>query len=281
VPEARGASARLGAAVVWAAALAVTLAAGWLLADVVLEGARGLSWSFLATDPSDAGRAGGIRSVLVATLWVLAIALAVALPLGVGTAVFLADRPTGGSVRLVRRSLDVLSGVPSIVFGLFGNAVFCRLLGLGFSVLAGGLTLAVIVLPTLIRLTEESLRAVPAELRQGAAALALSRTTTLLAVELPSAAFGIAAGLALGVGRALAETAALLFTSGYEGRLPTSPLDSGRVMSIHIFDLGMNVSGGDSNAYATALVLTALILAINALARGVAATWRRRLAGGV
>src|SRR5205823_6172239 len=167
---------------------------------------------------------------LVSTALILAVCLASSLPVGLGTAVLLAEfTPAGGAFgRLVRRSLDVLAGVPSIVFGLFGNAFFCQVLGLGFSILSGGLTLACMVLPILIRATEEGFRAVPREYRLGAAALGLSRTTTLLHLLLPAAVPGLLVGLVLGLGRAIAETAALIFTSGYVDRMPGSLLDSGR-----------------------------------------------------
>src|SRR5262249_28440377 len=141
--------------------------------------------------------------------------------------------------RLVRRSLDVLSGVPSIVFGLFGNALFCKILGLGFSILSGGLTLACMVLPILIRCTEEGFRSVPPEYRLGAAGPRPARTATLWRLLLPAALPGLIVGLVLGLARAIAETAALIFTSGYVDRMPSSLLDSGRSLSIHIYDLSM------------------------------------------
>ena len=146
--------------------------------------------------------------------------------------------------------------MPSIVFGLFGNAFFCVALGLGFSILSGGLTLACMILPLMIRATEEGLRAVPQELRLGAAALGLGPAAVFWRLLLPVALPGLAVGLVLGMGRALAETAALLFTSGYVDRMPTSLLDSGRALSIHVYDLAMNVAGGEPRAYATALILS-------------------------
>lgn len=170
----------------------------------------------------------------------------------------------------------MLAGVPSIVFGLFGNAFFCRVLGLGFSILSGGLTLACMVLPLLIRATEEGFRSVPREYRTGAAALGLSRTRTLFSLLLPAAAPGLLVGLVLGIGRAVAETAALIFTSGYVDRWPESLLDSGRSLSIHIFDLSMNVPGGDANAYASALVLMGILLALNGASSALSERWLRR-----
>lgn len=249
---------------VWGSAVAVTATFAWLLIDVVWQGVGSLSWSFLVAEPSDAGRAGGIGPILVSTLLILTVCMAISVPIGLAVAALLADLDgTTRFARLVRRSLDILASVPSIVFGLFGNAFFCLALGLGYSILSGGLTLACMVLPIFIRITEEGLRAVPAELRRGAAALGMSRATTLWRVVLPVALPAIVAGIALGVGRAIAETAALIFTSGYVDRMPGSLLDSGRAMAIHIYDLSMNVPGGNANAYATALILISVLLVIN------------------
>ena len=263
---------------VWSAAALITGVFVWLLSDIVWHGVGRVNWAFLTSPARDAVRAGGIGPILVSTALILAVCLAVSVPVGLGTAAMLSEfTPARGIFgRLVRRSLDVLSGVPSIVFGLFGNAFFCQTLGLGFSILSGGLTLACMVLPLLIRSIEEGFRAVPDEYRLGAAALGLSRTSTLFHLLLPAAVPGLVVGLVLGVGRALAETAALIFTSGYVDRMPESLLDSGRSLSIHIFDLSMNISGGDANAYASALVLIVLLLAINGSASWLAGRFLRR-----
>ncbi len=256
---------RAAAAVAWAVALGVAGVFGWIIWDLVAGGFGQLSWGFLTGPVSSAGRKGGIGPVLVATGLILSVCIGVSLPLGLGAAIFLSEHGsgTGPFARLVRRSLDVLAGVPSIVFGLFGNVFFCQVLGMGFSILSGGLTLACMVLPIFIRSAEVGLRAVPLEQRHASAALALSRSTTLVKVLLPAALPGLTVGLVLGVGRAAAETAALIFTSGYVARMPESLYDSGRALSIHIYDLSMNVPGGDANAYASALTLVVLLLVIN------------------
>ena len=240
----------------------------WLLADLLWHGLPRLSWAFLTTEPRNSGRQGGILPILVATVMILAVAIAVALPLGVATAVLLVEFTRDGSriARLVSLSLDVLAGIPSIVFGLFGNALFCVWLGLGFSILSGGLTLACMALPILIRTTESGLRSVPSEWRLGSAALGLTKTAALTHILLPAAAPAIVAGLMLGIGRAAAETAALVFTSGYVDRMPESIFDSGRAIAVHIYDLTMNVSGGERSAYASALVLVGLLIVINSAA---------------
>lgn len=265
-----------GSLLAWAAALTVTGVFCWLLGDLLWNGVSGINWAFLTEAPRMAGREGGIAPILVSTGLILAVCMGVSVPLGLGSAVFLSELTTldSRSGRFLRRSLDVLSGVPSIVFGLFGNVFFCVYLGLGFSILSGGLTLACMVLPILIRATEEGLRAVPQSTRLGAAALGMSRTRSLWALLLPAALPSLLVGLALGVGRAIAETAALVFTSGYVDRMPESLMDSGRALSIHIFDLSMNISGGESSAYAAAVVLVAMLLMINLCTSGMAHRWR-------
>jgi phosphate transport system permease protein len=249
-----------------------------LLWDVFAQGAELVSWEFLTSAPQQLGRSGGIGPILVSTAGILLVCLSVSVPLGLGTAMllaeFAAENPRLG--RWVRRSLDVLAGVPSVVFGLFGNALFCQHLGFGVSILSGGLTLACMVLPFLIRATEEGFRAVSDTHRLAAAALGFSKTSVLFSIVLPLAAPGVIVGVVLGLGRALAETAALLFTSGYVPRMPASFLDSGRMLSVHIHDLAMNVPGGNKPAYASALVLVGMLLLINIAANGVMRSVLRR-----
>ena len=263
---------------VWLSAFMIAGFFLWLLADMVCQGLERLSWDFLTTEPERSGRRGGIAPILVSTLAVLAITLAVAVPLGLATAIWLSEytRVNSRSAVAIRFSLDVLAGVPSIVYGLFGSAFFCVWLGLGYSLLAGGLTLACMVLPILIRTSEAGLAAVPDDWRQGAAALGLTRWAALRFLLLPAAAPALTAGLMLGIGRALAETAVLLFTSGYVDRMPASWLDSGRVLAVHIFDLSMNVTGGDQAAYGSALVLLALLLIVNGVAIALSDRWLAR-----
>lgn len=279
---------RLLEGAVWGAPLVVLLPFAWLLGDLAYRGTdafagdvdRPISFAgaietlgqvvaFLTSEPESAGREGGIGPILVSTGLILAVCLAAAFPIGMGSAILLAEfvSSENGFGFIVRRSLDVLAGAPSIVLGLFGNAFFCRALGLKFSILAGGLTLACMVLPFMIRAAEEALRSIPDAQRHAAAAAGFSRCSIVFRVLLPQAGTGIAVGLILSIGRSLAETAALIFTSGYVDRMPRSLLDSGRALSIHVYDLSMNVAGGDKNAYASALVLVTALAAINVIAR--------------
>lgn len=267
----------LSVSLIWAVVALVTGALLWLLTDIFWHGIGQISWDFLTTEPVNAGREGGIAPILVSTGLIVSVCMAVSIPFGVGTAVLLAEFTSNESWlgRSVRLSLDALAGVPSIVFGLFGNAFFCKTLGLGFSILSGGLTLACMVLPILIRSTQEGFRAVPDDYRRSAAALGLSRTATLWELLLPAAMPGLGVGLLLGLGRAIAETAALIFTSGYVDRMPESLWDSGRALSVHIFDLAMNVSGGESHAYGSALVLVAVLVLINGTVSWLAERFRK------
>lgn len=250
----------------------------WVLGDVVIKGLSHVSLTFLVSEPTDAGRSGGVGPVLVSTLLILLVALAVALPLGLGVSVWLSEFANKHSrlKRAIGMTLDVLAGIPSIVYGLFGNAFFSLFLGLGFSIASGGLTLACMILPVFIRTCESGLSAVNNEWRKGALTLGMTRTSAIWHILLPASAPAIVAGLVLSIGRATAETAALIFTSGYVDRMPGSLLDSGRALAVHIYDLSMNVTGGDDAAYASALVLITLIVLLNTLAQSLMDRWFSR-----
>ena len=265
--------------ILWSVAVGVVGLFAWLLGDLVRRGVHQLSFDFLVQPPTDAGRAGGISTILIGTLALLGVALRSALPIGLGTALLLSEvtRTDTAFGRLVRRSLDVLAGVPSIVFGLFGLAFFVQFLGWGWSILSGGMTLACMILSLFVRTIEESLRAVPQSMRQGAAALGLSEATELWHLTLPSATPGITACLVLSIGRALAETAALLFTTGAALRMPESVFDSVRALSHHIYLLAIEVPGGQDRGYAAAVVLVGLLLLINGNAVLLTRRFKKRL----
>ncbi len=265
---------------VYGLALLIPIILGWLVWDIVRLGWSSVSWMFVSTEPINSGRSGGILPILLSTSWILAIALATAVPLGLGTAIWLAEYQNQDSTtrrgRWIRLCLDTLAGVPSIVFGLFGYAFFCVYLGFGYSILAGGLTLACMILPLFIRICEDGLRAVSSDWRRAGAALGMSHARVLWSVLLPAATPALIAGLMLSIGRASAETAALLFTSGYVSRSPEGVLDSGRALSVHIYDLTMNVTGGNSAAYATAFVLMLLIILIHGITLLLSHVWLKK-----
>ncbi len=261
---------------IWSTALLTVSLPLMMLWTIGVEGFPQLSLQFLLTEPTHAGRSGGILPMLISTLWILCICLVTVVPIGLGCALYLSECVTADSTigRIVGLSLDVLSGVPSIVFGLFGYAVFAIQLGLGFSILSGGLSLACMVLPLFIRTTEQALRACPTAYRRAAEALDLSLFAFVARILLPSAASNIAIAFIISTGRALAETAVLIFTAGYVTRIPSHWSDSGRALSVHIYDLSMNVPGGQPNAAATAVVLMLLIIVINLVAHRLSKRWQ-------
>ncbi|WP_265028637.1 phosphate ABC transporter permease PstA [Pseudomonas sp. B21-054] len=263
---------------VWGCAGLIVCVSVAMLADILMSGVSQIDWAFLTQPPSDSGRSGGIGPILVSTLLILFVCLCAVIPIGLGGAILLAEYLPSASPlgRSFRATLEILSSIPSIVFGLFGNILFCDLLGLKFSILSGGLTLACMVLPIFIRSTEQSLQSISNTYRYGGAALGMNKTEVIFQILAPAALPGVTVGLLIGVGRALAETAALIFTSGYVDRMPSSLLDSGRSLSIHIYDLSMNVTGGDANAYATAFILIVLIVLINCFTVAMKDLWMRQ-----
>jgi phosphate transport system permease protein len=246
--------------------LAVVLGVLCLILVFVLgQGITKLNWTFLSAAPRDSGRAGGVLPILAGTLAVTLLGVATAAPLGVGTAIYLCEYTREGALtRVIRFGAECLAGIPSIIFGLFGFVLFVIMLGLGWSILSGALTLALMTLPTVIRTSEEALRAVPAAYRDVSLSLGASRWQTTRKVVLPAALPGIVTGLVLGFGRAIGETAALIFTAGSSlpRQLPTSLLEGTRTLSIHFYQLAREGISAD-HAHATAALLVLIISLIN------------------
>jgi phosphate transport system permease protein len=262
-------------AILSALALVVTGVLVALLGLLVVKGGGTLSLDFLLGMPARAGREGGILPVLAATGYLVGGALAVALPIGVATALFLQEyAPPGRAVAAIRSLTEALAGVPSIIFGLFGFSLFVIRLGWGWSLAAGSATLGLMLLPTVVRTSEEALAAVPRELREGAAALGATRWETIRRVVLPPAAPGILTGAMLALGRAFGETAAVLLTAGSDLGMPTSPLDPGRPMAVHLYILATE-GLSEGRAWATALALVVGVLVVNLAANLLMRGWRR------
>jgi phosphate transport system permease protein len=256
-------------------ALVVTGLLVALLGLLVVRGSPGLSLEFLLGLPARAGREGGIVPVLLSTVWLVGGALLVALPVGIGAALYLQEYAAPGpQLRLLRTLIEALAGVPSIIFGLFGFSLFVIRLGWGWSLAAGSLTLAFMLLPTVIRTAEEALAAVARDLREGALALGALRWQMIRRVVLPVAAPGIATGAVLATGRALGETAAVLLTAGTDLGMPSSPLEPGRSMAVHLYLLAAE-GLSEPRAYTTALLLVGAVLAFNVAANLLAGRWRR------
>ena len=214
---------------------------------------------------------------IVDTLIMTALSLAIAAPLGILSAVYLAEYARRGSklVAAVRLTSETLAGIPSIVYGLFGMLFFVTRLGWSYSLLAGACTLSMMILPLIMRTTEEALISVPDAFREGSFGLGAGRLRTVFAIVLPSAVPGILAGIILAIGRIVGETAALMYTAGTVAKLPDSLFSSVRTLSVHMYALS-NEGLYIDQAYATAAVLLVLVAAINALSAFIA----RRIAKG-
>ena len=230
---------------------------------VLKHGLPALSLGFLTRNPAEMGRSGGIFSTVVGTVALTLIALLIAAPLGVGTAIYLTEYTRENRVtRIIRFGASCLAGIPSIIFGLFGFILFVMALGFGWSLLSGGLTLAFMLLPTIIRTSEEAIKAVPRSFREVSFSLGSTRWQSVTRVVLPAALPGIVTGIILSIGRSIGETAAVIFTAGSAIHLPTSVFSSSRTMSVHFYILareGISMP----NAYGTAAVLVLAILIIN------------------
>ena len=201
---------------------------------------------------------------LISTIVMTLLSLVIAVPLGIFAAIYLVEYAKRGSkaVRMVRMTTETLSGIPSIVYGLFGLLFFVTFLGWGFSILAGAFTLAIMILPLIMRSSEEALKSVPDTYREGSFGLGAGRLRTVFKVILPSAMPGILAGVILAIGRIVGETAALVYTAGTVAQIPTSPMQSARTLSVHMYALsseGLHIDEG----YATAVILLLLVILIN------------------
>lgn len=214
---------------------------------------------------------------IINTLTMIALTLLLAVPLGVGAAIYLVEYAKRGSrlVKLVRLTAETLSGIPSIVYGLFGYLMFVLACSMGNSMLAGALTLAIMVLPTILRTTEEALRAVPDSYREGSFGLGAGRLRTVMRIVLPAAVPGIFSGVVLAVGRIVGETAALIYTAGTVTGVADGLLGSGRTLAIHLYCL-LNEGLYTKEAYATAVILLVFVIGINAVSTAVAKRLAKR-----
>jgi phosphate transport system permease protein len=245
---------------------------GGILLYVFLQGAGAVTWEFLTQPPREAMTQGGIMPAIVGTLYLTLGALLVALPLGVASSIYLSEYATDGKLlKIVRLGIQNLAGVPSVVFGLFGLALFCVFFGFGISLLAGSLTLGLLILPTVIGASEEALRAVPNTFREASLGLGATRWQTIRKVVLPAATPGILTGSILAIGRAAGETAPIMFTAAtfYTLQMPSSPLHEVMALPYHIYVLataGTHISETRPLQYGTVLVLISLVLGLSLLA---------------
>ncbi len=251
----------------WLSGSIIVLILAGIIGYVVYRGISSLSLEFILEAPRRAGRAGGISTTVVSTVYLTVIALLAAVPVGVGSAIYLEEYAHSKSrfASMVNLTAETLAGIPSIVFGLFGYVFFVIFLGMGWSVLSGGLTMAIMILPTIARTSQEAILAVAREYRENSLALGASRWQTVRKVILPSALPGIVTGIILSIGRAVGETAAIILTVGSSLGMPISPMDPGRTMSVHLYIMAME-GVSTERAFGTACLIVVLIVIINYLA---------------
>jgi phosphate transport system permease protein len=249
--------------VIWFVSILVVLLLFFIVGFILFKGIPTLTWDFLTQDPTESGRSGGIFSTIVSTLLVTLVAVLVATPFGVGTAFYLTEFTHENKVtRIIRFSAESLAAIPSIVYGLFGFIFFVIYLKLGWSIISGGLTMGVMILPTIIRTSEEAIRTVPKTYREVSFSLGGNKWQTITRAVLPSAFPGIATGVILGIGRCVAETAAVILTAGSSLHMPESLFDPSRTMAVHFYILAREGISME-RAYGTATLLIIIILFIN------------------
>lgn len=270
--KARSASQVFWFSIMWLAGLITLLVLLLVVGYVIVQGGKAINWEFLTTAPRGGlSGEGGISTTIGTTVYLVLLTLLVATPLGVGAAIYLIEYAGEQSltspvlrilISIANFAVETLAGIPSIIFGLFGYALFVSTLRFGWSLLSASLAAACLVLPTIIRTTEEALLAIPDDYRRGSLALGATKWQTLHKVVLPAALPGIITGIILSVGRIISETAVFFVTLGGSHRLPTSIMDGGRTLALHLYYLAMDTNAFNK-AMGTGAVLVILIILIN------------------
>lgn len=249
---------------VWLSAIITVAVMAFLVGFILIKGVGNLTPDLFALEYNSDNAS--LMPALINTLIITLLSLVIAVPFGIFAAVFLVEYAKRGNkfMDVIRLTTETLSGIPSIVYGLFGMLFFVNTLGWGFSLLAGAFTLAIMILPLIMRQTEESLKSVPDSFREGSFGLGAGKLRTVFCIVLPSAVPGILAGVILAIGRIVGETAALMYTAGTVAKVPSSIFGSGRTLAVHMYNLsseGLYMN----QAYATAVILLILVVGINTL----------------
>lgn len=263
----------------WASGIFTVIILILIIGYILYKGLPVINASFLLSDPIDSGQSGGIFPFIVSSIYVTFIAILVATPLGVGAAVYISEYAGEGTiVKLIRFGAETLASIPSIIFGLFGLAFFVVFLGLGWSVLSGGLILALMALPTILQVSEVSLEAVPKSYREGSLAIGATKWQTIYRVVLPAGIPGITTGVILGLARAISEAAAILFAVGAALSVPVSIFDPARPLPLHLYIIATEGISLD-NAYGTAAVLVILVLIITVVTNTLVERYSKKMMG--
>ena len=248
----------------------------YILVYIFSQSAGFLDFSFIA------GIEKGILPMIVTTLYVVLVSVAIALPVGLATAIFLNEYSgNSGLIKVLRLAIETLAGIPSIIYGLFGLLMFCRLLGFGQSIIAGAFTLSIMILPVIIRTTEEALKSIPDTFREGSLALGATKFQTIVHVVLPPAMPGIVTSVILAIGRVVGESAPVLLTVGLTKNMPRTVFESGRTLTIHLYHLTNEAVQPDDFgiAFATASVLVILVVLINTITKIITGNFRKKREG--
>ncbi len=254
-----------------------------ILGFIIIKGASVISWDFLTKSPEEGMTSGGIYPAIVGTLYLVLGSSLISFPIGVMSGIFMNEYATNGKItKFIRIMTNNLSGVPSVVFGLFGMALFVNTLGFGDSIIAGSLTLALLSLPLVIRTTEEALKSIDDSFRHASLALGATKLQTIRKVILPMAFPNIITGLILSVGRVSGETAPILFTVAayFLPQLPGSIFDQCMALPYHLYVIstsGTDVEASRGMAYGTALVLIAIVLIVNLLANALRSYFAKKV----
>jgi phosphate transport system permease protein len=247
-----------------------------ILAYILVQSAGFLGPAFVFGSAED----GGILPMIVTTFYVVLVSLVIALPVGIMTAIFLNEYSLNSPVvRLLRLAIETLAGIPSIIYGLFGLLVFCRVFKFGQSIIAGALTLSIMILPVIIRTVEESLKTIPDSFREGSLSLGATKFQTIFFVVIPPALPGIVTSAILAIGRVVGESAPVLLTVGITRNLPKSIFESGRTLTIHLYYLTKEAIHPDDFgiAFATAAVLIIVVLIINTATKIITGAFKKRM----
>lgn len=259
---------------IWIAAAVTVGFLFWIIWYILSNGLQHVDWNFVTDDYTRTGNEHGIFPMIISTIYMVIASISVAAPLGIMTAIYLTEYAKIGSrlVKVIRFCTESLAGIPSIIFGLFGMTFFVVILGLGFSILSGALTLSILILPVIIRTTEEALMAVPQTYREGSYGLGASKIYTIWRLILPSAMPGILTSIILSIGRVIGESAPVFLTAGMVARIPDSLLDSGRTLTVHLYKLTTELFTVEewNQAYGTATVLIVVVLLINMVTKLIA-----------
>lgn len=255
---------RIWTGILWLSAAIITLILASIIVYIAYRGIRVINLDFILTAPTRAGKEGGISTAIIGTVYLTVVSLLIAVPIGTATAIYLEEYAKKNSrfADLINLTNETLAGIPSIIFGLFGFVFFVSYLQMGWSILSGSMTLALMILPTITRTSQEAIKSVPYEYLENSLALGAGRWQTIRKIIIPAALPGIITGIILSIGRAVGETAAVILTAGSSLNMPMSLSDPARSMSVHLYILateGLSLE----RAFGTAFLVVVLILMIN------------------